>query len=64
MESSIDISEVYPGFESVIDADGECIGVVVPSRKFPYHKVFFCYVDCEFYYGMSSLDAVMAYLNE
>ena len=60
--NGIVINEVYPGFESVLSSDGQCIGVVVKSRMYPWKAMFFAYDDARFYYGMSAVEAVQAYL--
>lgn len=55
------INEVFPGFMSVLSPFGQCIGVVVKSRKYPWKDMFFAYDDARFYYGMSAVEAVQAY---
>lgn len=56
------INEVYPDLESVLNSKGQCIGVVVKSRKYPWKAMFFAYDDARFYYAMSAVEAVQAYL--
>ena len=50
----------YPGFEIVFDAEGQCIGLVFRSNKFPYPRAFFSCSEASVYYGNSSLEAVLA----
>lgn len=52
------IREVYPGLAAVLDCDHHCVGVIVPSRKFPFKVMFFSYADAECYYGMTPDEAV------
>lgn len=55
------IKELYPNFRAVLNSDGQCIGVVVKSRKYPWKEMFFAYDTARFYYGMSSVEAVQVY---
>lgn len=56
----VNIKQVYPGLESVVDPGGNCLGVVIKSCRYPYAKMFFCYEDCCCYHGMSSFEAYAA----
>ena len=58
MAFDFSIREVYPGLDAVLDCDGHCVGVIVPSRRFPFTKMFFWYGDAECYYGMTPEEAV------
>ena len=59
-----EIKLVYGGLEAVY-LDGMCIGVIVASREWqqPHKRVFFCYEDSNLYYGLTSQEAVSAYLQ-
>lgn len=61
-ENDIKIELVRPGFQIVYDHEGNFLGVVVKSDKFPWRKMFFAFPVGRFYFGMSIYEAVHAYL--
>lgn len=50
-------------YEAVFNSDGQCIGVINNSRRYPWKRAFFAYADGGFYYGMTSREAVLAFLD-
>lgn len=57
------LDSLCKGCKAVFNAEGQCIGVVFPSRSYPFKRMFFAYSDAGFYYGMTSAEAVRKFLD-
>ena len=56
------VEKIRPSFEIVYDEHHEFMGVSVKSDKFPFRKMFLAFKVGSFYFGMSTYEAVMAFL--
>lgn len=62
MKPKFTIEKLRPSFEVVYDENHEFMGVSVKSDKYPYRKMFLAFAVGRFYFGMSTYEAVRAYL--